>query len=54
MRFWWVNHKQTYRQEIGGGYIWSPKAKINGVRNQSYDYMRLVEPAPDGRTPLIG
>jgi hypothetical protein len=28
MRFWWVNHKQTYRQEIGGGYIWSPKKRV--------------------------
>jgi hypothetical protein len=22
MRFWWVNHKQTMRQEIAGGYLW--------------------------------
>lgn len=44
MRFWWVNHKQTYRQEVGGGYIWSPKTKSNGGRNQSYDNLRLVLP----------
>jgi hypothetical protein len=44
MRFWWVNHKQTYRQEIEGGYLWSPKVKSNGHRNPFYDSMRLVTP----------
>ena len=37
MAFWWVNHKQTFRQETDGGYIWSPKANANGARNVSYD-----------------
>lgn len=37
MAYWWVNHKQTYRQETDGGYIWSPKVKSNGGRNVSYD-----------------
>jgi hypothetical protein len=37
-----VNHKQTYRQETGGRYIWSPKTSRNGARNQSYDNMRPV------------
>ena len=36
MAYWWVNHKQTYRQETDGGYIWSPKANANGARNVSY------------------
>jgi hypothetical protein len=44
MRFWWVNHKQTYRQEISGRYIWSPKRNINGSRNRFYDNMREVLP----------
>ena len=35
--YWRVNHKQTYRQETDGGYIWSPKANANGARNVSYD-----------------
>jgi len=35
--FWWVNHKQTYRQETDGGYLWSPKANANGAKNISYD-----------------
>ena len=37
MAFWWVNHKQTYRQETDGGYLWSPKANANGAKNISYD-----------------
>lgn len=35
--FWWVNHKQTVRQETEGGYIWSPKCNANGAKNVSYD-----------------
>lgn len=37
MAYWWVNHKQTVRQETEGGYVWSPKANANGARNVSYD-----------------
>lgn len=37
--FWWVNHKQTHKEEIEGGYIWSPKKNANGARNHSYDNM---------------
>jgi hypothetical protein len=37
MAFWWVNHKQTYRQETDGRYVWSPKSKANGAPNISYD-----------------
>jgi putative restriction endonuclease len=37
--YWWVNHKQTFRQETGGNYLWSPKTNQNGVRNQTYDNM---------------
>ena len=44
MRYWWVNQNQTYRAEIDGGYIWSPKRKQNGDRNQFYEYMREVSP----------
>jgi len=44
MRFWWVNQKQTHRQEIAGGYLWSPKRNANGVRNPFYDSMREVAP----------
>jgi len=42
MAFWWVNHKQTFKQEVGQGYIWSPKRNNDGSFNQSYDNMTLV------------
>jgi len=45
MRYWWVNQKQTYRHEVPGGYLWSPKLKANGQQNAFYDFMR--EDAPD-------
>ncbi|MCL1039845.1 HNH endonuclease [Shewanella submarina] len=35
--YWWVNHKQTFKQETEGGYIWSPKRNKNGARNQTYE-----------------
>lgn len=44
MRYWWVNQNQTYRQEVGGGYLWSPKKKANGNLNPFYETMREVSP----------
>jgi len=44
MRFWWVNQNQTYRHEIPGGYLWSPKRNRGGGRNPFYDFMREVSP----------
>lgn len=41
---WWVNHKQTYNQEVKGGYIWSPKLKADGAENHFYDNMKRVIP----------
>jgi hypothetical protein len=38
-KYWWVNHKQTFKSEIGGGFLWSPKLKSNGDRNYFYDTM---------------
>ena len=43
MRYWWVNQNQTYRQEVGGGYLWSPKRKKGGL-NPFYEFMREVAP----------
>jgi hypothetical protein len=43
-KYWWVNHKQTFRHEIDGGYLWSPKTEKNGARSQFYDNMRLTSP----------
>ena len=44
MRFWWVNQNQTYRHELRGGYLWSPKRKVDGSQNPFYDFMREVSP----------
>lgn len=58
--YWWVNHKQTYRQETDGGYIWSPKANANGARNVSYDNLTrcqigdVVFSYANGRISQIG
>ena len=44
MRYWWVNQNQTYKHEVQGGFLWSPKVNRNGRRNQFYDNMTLVSP----------
>lgn len=43
MRFWWVNHKQTFTEEVGGNYIWCPKRKKDGSRNHFYETLREVQ-----------
>jgi hypothetical protein len=44
MRYWWVNHKQTFKHEFSGGYIWSPKTRRGGTLNPFYETMREVAP----------
>ncbi len=44
MRYWWVNHKQTIRHEVEGGFLWSPKRKANDHLNPYYEFMREVSP----------
>jgi hypothetical protein len=44
MRYWWVNQNQTFRHELSGGYLWSPKRNANGARNPFYESMREVSP----------
>lgn len=44
VRYWWVNQKQTFRQEIAGGFMWSPKKSSHGGRNPYYDFMTEVQP----------
>lgn len=44
MRYWWVNQNQTYRHEVRGRYLWSPKRKSNQAQNPYYDFMREVAP----------
>ena len=61
VRHWWVNHKQTFRHEFEGGFIWSPKRKRDGSRNRYYDFLirslkRMgVDPdSPPRPQPFIG
>lgn len=60
MPYWWVNHAQTMRQEIAGGYLWSPVTEANGARSQFYDNMRRAAPGDvvlsyaNGRIGRIG
>jgi putative restriction endonuclease len=44
MSYWWVNHKQTANEEIGEGYIWSPRTKKNGSKNEAYLNLKRVKP----------
>ncbi|HEV3157422.1 MAG TPA: HNH endonuclease [Candidatus Baltobacteraceae bacterium] len=40
MLFWWVNHRQTWREEIDGEYLWSPMQEAHGRKSIFYDNMR--------------
>lgn len=65
-RFWWVNHKQTGRQEVEGQYLWSPKREQpsarnpRGARSRFYDNMREASPGDfvlsyiDGEIGFVG
>jgi putative restriction endonuclease len=44
MRYWWVNHNQTFRQELAGNYLWSPTTEAHGARSRFYDNMRAASP----------
>ena len=44
MRYWWVNQNKTYRYEVPGGYLWSPKVCSDGGRHYFYDTMAEVAP----------
>lgn len=42
MKYWWVNQNQTFKQEIEGGYLWSPKKSKNNKTNPFYETMTRV------------
>ena len=44
MRYWWVNQNQTFKHEVRGSFMWSPKRNANGARNQFYENMREASP----------
>jgi len=44
MRYWWVNQNQTFEYEVPGGFLWSPKTRIDGAKNYFYECMKEVTP----------
>ncbi|MDO8312659.1 MAG: HNH endonuclease signature motif containing protein [Sideroxyarcus sp.] len=42
MNYWWVNQNQTYETEVRLGFLWSPKLRKNGAKNQFYKNMQDV------------
>jgi len=44
MNYWWVNHKQTFKYEVFGGYMWSPKRLANGANSHYYENMTKIKP----------
>ena len=42
MRYWWVNQNKTYKTEVSGGFMWSPKTRLDGARNKFYENMEDV------------
>lgn len=42
MRYWWVSQNQTYKDEVEGGFLWSPKKNKDGGKNHFYDNMTLI------------
>ncbi len=43
MRYWWVNHKQTFKEETEGKFIWAPKTQKGGKHSHFYDNMPKVD-----------
>jgi hypothetical protein len=55
-----VNQNQTFRHEVPGGYLWSPKENRNGRANPFYEFMKEMSPGDvvfsfaDTKIPAIG
>lgn len=43
MNHWWVNHKQTSKAELKGGYIWSPTKNKDNSFNQGYKNLTVSQ-----------
>ena len=44
MNFFWVNQKQTYKQEKMGGYLWAPQKNLRGQTKWHWKTMTQVQP----------
>jgi hypothetical protein len=51
MRYWWVNQNHAFKQELGGGYLWSPKRNANGARNGILDSHSSPKVSPRKQSP---
>lgn len=43
-RYWWVNHRPSFRREVDGGYLWSPKKDPRGTGSPALDSMTQALP----------
>lgn len=43
VRYWWVSQNKTAKEEIGNGFMWSPKTSKSGQRIQFYENMTLCK-----------
>ncbi len=44
INYWWINHGITYKYEIQGDFLWSPKSSKDGNRSHYYDNMAALRP----------
>ena len=44
VRYWWVNHKRTYPQELEGEFLWSPKRRRSNADRESPNNMTKIMP----------
>jgi predicted restriction endonuclease len=42
-QYWWVSQNQTYKHEVPGNFMWSPKMNSRGGRVPSYDFMEDIK-----------
>src|SRR6266850_5756723 len=44
VKHWWVNHRQTPRQETEGGYLWTAGTSKSATGNASFENLIAVQP----------
>lgn len=44
VRYWWVNHKRTHRQELDGEFLWTARRRQGGADNESSNNMSRIMP----------
>jgi hypothetical protein len=60
VRYWWIDHDTSHRQDIIGGYLWAPERSSSRVHDRYYDGRRgaapgdLILSCADGRIGHVG